>query len=124
MEAIERSKIFTDLVIDMVKDSTIGRLDTANEAVAAMGYLIYLVEGLRRQGISKPTFLDVRAAYNFGPNAGVMISRAERAALMKNIINNDHTLKINGLNPTSTVEDWQQNVISKVGYSAANSLVM
>lgn len=113
-----------ELYQGMIQDSVTGRLDPANEAVAALGYLIYTVEGLERQGVYRPTFLDVRAAYNFGLEAGVRIAKADKNKLMKSLIKDRIVLRRNNIREDETVEDWRRTITRKIGYGAATSSVM
>ncbi len=112
-----------DLYRGMIKESVRGRNDPENEAVAAMGYLVHLVEELKRRGVSRPTFLDVRAAYNFGLDAGVRMSQKDKTTKMKDVVGNDSVLKSNGISKEQTVDEWRRGVIGKVGYGAATSVV-
>lgn len=112
-----------ELYRGLIQDSGSGRRDPANEAVAAMGYLIYLDEGLERRGVHRPTLLDIRAAYNFGLEAAMQMAKAPKAALMKTIIDS-RAFQQNHLRDGETVEDWRRTITSKIGYGAATSSVM
>lgn len=105
--------------------SLAGKMDPANQAIAAAQELKNSALSLQRAGIPNPTFLDTRGAYNFGAGYGVKLAQADDSSTMSSVLSSysQATLAANGISPSTTVGQWRQSVISKVG-PAANQQVL
>ena len=104
-----------------------GKLDPANQSIAAAEYLRQGAEYLQARDVRNPTVLDVRGYYNFGPGNAAAIAQASDGDLMSDQIRGLSAvqLKANGIDPaTTTVGRWRASVINKIGTSAANSPVL
>ena len=104
-----------------------GKLDPANQSIAAAEYLRQGAEYLQAHQISSPTVLDVRGYYNFGPGNAVSIAQADDSALMSSQVSGltAAQFKANGIDPAATtVGQWRASVVAKIGGSAANAPVL
>jgi hypothetical protein len=103
-----------------VDTSLAGKMDPANEAIAASQDLKNAALNLQAKGISDPTVLETRAVYQFGAGIGPSVAKAPDSANLNNIINLTPTqLQNNGLTTATTVGQWRQSVISKLGTTAS-----
>jgi hypothetical protein len=102
-----------------------GQMDPATEAYAAAYELRSDALSLQSDGISDPTILQARAVYQFGGNVGPDVAEAEDSDNIAAITGlSVASLAANGLTTSSTVGDWRQTVISKLGASTANQTVL
>lgn len=108
-----------------INTSLAGKMDPANQAIAAAQDMKNAALSLQRAGITNPTFLDTRGAYNFGAGYGVPLATAGDGQLMSSILTtySQATLAANGISPSTTVGQWRQSIVNKVG-SAANQPVL
>jgi hypothetical protein len=108
-----------------VDTSLAGKLDPANEAIAAAQDLKNAAAALQNAGVSNPTFTDARAFYQWGAGAGPQVALSSDSANLSQILTPYYTpaqLAANGVTSTTTVGQWRQSFASKVG-SAANQSV-
>jgi len=100
-------------------------MNPANQAIAAAQELKNSALALQQAGISDPTFLDTRGAYNFGAGYGIQLARSSGDRLMSDVLTSysQQTLTANGISPSTTVGQWRQGILSKVG-SAANQSIL
>ena len=103
-----------------------GQNDPATQAIAAAQYLKQAAQTLQTAGVSNPTVLDVRGSYNFGPGNGVAIARADGSTLMNTVVSglSTSTLAANGISATTTVQQWRDNVSSKIGSASTQSVLL
>ena len=103
-----------------------GQNDPATQAIAAAQYLKQAATQLQTAGIANPTVLDVRGSYNFGPGNGVSIAEADGSRLMSSVISglSTSTLTANGISATTTVQQWRDNVSSKIGSASTQSVLL
>ena len=103
-----------------------GQNDPATQAIAAAQYLKQAATQLQTAGITNPTVLDVRGSYNFGPGNGVSIAEADGSRLMSSVISglSTSTLTANGISATTTVQQWRDNVSSKIGSASTQSVLL
>lgn len=104
-----------------------GKLDPANQSIAAAEYLRQGAEYLQAHQVSNPTVLDVRGYYNFGPGNAAAIAQAQDGELMSTQITGltAAQFRANGIDPaTTTVGQWRAGVTGKIGASAANAPVL
>ena len=75
--------------------------------------------------ISNPTVLDVRAVYQFGSGAGPGVAEAPDDANIAQLTGlSAASLAANGLNSSSTVGQWRQTIINKLGSATASQSVL
>ena len=106
--------------------SLAGKMDPANQAIAAAQELKNSALSLQQAGIPNPTFLDTRGAYNFGAGYGVKLAQADDSSTMASVLSSysQATLAANGISPSTTVGQWRQSVIAKVGPAANQQVLM
>lgn len=109
-----------------IDTSLAGKLDPANQAIAAAQELKNAATTLQRAGISNPTFLDTRGAYNFGGLYGVPLATANDGQMMSSILTSytASQLASNGISPSTTVGQWRQSVINKIGPAATQPILL
>jgi hypothetical protein len=102
-----------------------GKMDPATEAVAAAQDLKTAATSLQSSGISNPTVLDTRGYYNFGGRYGATLAQASDDQNMSSLLPtySSSQLAANGITPTTTVGQWRQSIIAKIG-NAANQPVL
>lgn len=102
-----------------------GKMDPATEAVAAAQDLKTAASSLQSSGISNPTVLDTRGYYNFGGRYGATLAQASDDQNMSSLLPtySSSQLAANGITPTTTVGQWRQSIIAKIG-NAANQPVL
>lgn len=102
-----------------------GKMDPATEAVAAAQDLKTAATSLQSSGISNPTVLDTRGYYNFGARYGATLAQASDDQNMSSLLPtySSSQLAANGITPTTTVGQWRQSIIAKIG-NAANQPVL
>ena len=101
-----------------------GEMDPGTEAYAAAYELRQDAINLQNNtNISNPTVLDVRAVYQFGSGAGV--AEAPDSANIAQLTGlSAASLAANGLNSSSTVGQWRQTIINKLGSATATQSVL
>ena len=102
-----------------------GKADPATQSIAASEYLLQNAQTLQQAGIASPTVLEVRGGYNYGPQNGVAIAQAPDSALMSSVVSglSANTLALNGVTPTTTVGQWRQSVVAKIGTAATQPVL-
>ena len=79
----------------------------------------------RNDGISDPTVLQARAVYQFGGNVGLDVAAANDSDNIAQITGlSAASLAANGLTTSSTVGQWRQTIINKLGSETANQSVL
>ena len=103
-----------------------GEMDPGTEAYAAAYELRQDAINLQNNSnISNPTVLDVRAVYQFGSGAGPGVAEAPDDANIAQITGlSAASLAANGLNSSSTVGQWRQTIINKLGSATASQSVL
>ena len=103
-----------------------GEMDPGTEAYAAAYELRQDAINLQNNtDISNPTVLDVRAVYQFGSGAGPGVAEAPDSANIAELTGlSAASLAANGLNSSSTVGQWRQTIINKLGSATANQSVL
>jgi hypothetical protein len=102
-----------------------GEMDPATEAYAASYELRQDALTLENDGIDNPTVLQTRAMYQFGAGAGPRVADASDDANIAQLTQlSAASLAANGLNSSSTVGDWRQTIINKLGSATANQTVL
>ena len=99
--------------------------DPASQSIAAAQYLKDGATSLGNAGIDKPTTLDVRGFYQFGPANGASLAGASDSQLMSTVLTglSSQTLAANGINGGTTVGQWRQTVTSKIGSAASQPVL-
>jgi hypothetical protein len=103
-----------------------GEMDPTTEAYAASYELRADALSLQQNdGISDPTVLQTRAVYQFGGNVGLGVADADDSANIAEITGlSAASLAANGLTTSSTVGQWRQTIINKLGSATANQSVL
>src|ERR1700722_20192624 len=103
-----------------------GEMDPGTEAYAAAYELRQDALSLQQNdGISDPTVLQTRAVYQFGGNVGLDVANAPDSANIAQLTQlSAASLAANGLNSSSTVGQWRQTMINKLGSTTANRSVL
>ena len=103
-----------------------GQMDPTTEAYAAAYELRTDAINLQNNaGISDPTVLDARAVYQFGAGAGPRVAEANDSDNLELIINlSPASLAANGLTANTTVGQWRQTVVTKLGSATANQSIL
>ena len=103
-----------------------GQMDPTTEAYAAAYELRTDAISLQNNaGISDPTVLDARAVYQFGAGAGPRVAMAGDSDNLESIINlSPASLAANGLTANTTVGQWRQTVVNKLGSATANQSIL
>jgi hypothetical protein len=102
-----------------------GQMDPATEAYAASYELRTDALTLENDGISDPTILQTRAMYQFGGTYGPRVAAADDSANIAQITQlSPASLAANGLTASSTVGQWRQTIINKLGSATANQTVL
>lgn len=100
--------------------------DPASQAFAAAQYLKDGATALQKADIANPTVLDVRGYYNFGPGYAAQVATASDNQLMSSVLSgmSSSSLTANGISSNTTVGQWRQGVISKIGDVATQPVLM
>jgi hypothetical protein len=100
--------------------------DPASQAFAAAQYLKDGATALQKADIANPTVLDVRGYYNFGPGYAAQVATASDNQLMSSVLSgmSSSSLTANGISSNTTVGQWRQGVISKIGDAATQPVLM
>ncbi len=102
-----------------------GQMDPTTEAYAASYELRTDALALQSDGITDPTVLQTRAIYQFGGNVGPNVAAAQDSANLAQITGlSAASLAANGLTTSSTVGQWRQTIINKLGSATANQTVL
>ena len=103
-----------------------GQMDPTTEAYAASYELRADALSLQQNdGISDPTVLQTRAVYQFGGNVGLDVAAANDFDNIAQITGlSPASLAANGLTTSSTVGQWRQTIINKLGSATANQSVL
>ena len=103
-----------------------GQMDPTTEAYAASYELRADALSLQQNdGISDPTVLQTRAVYQFGGNVGLDVAAANNSDNIAQITGlSPASLAANGLTTSSTVGQWRQTIINKLGSATANQSVL
>ena len=103
-----------------------GQMDPTTEAYAASYELRADALSLQQNdGISDPTVLQTRAVYQFGGNVGLDVADANDSDNIAEITGlSAASLAANGLTTSSTVGQWRQTIINKLGSATANQSVL
>jgi hypothetical protein len=101
-------------------------MDPTTEAYAASYELRQDALNLQNNtDIGNPTVLDVRAVYQFGSGAGPSVAEAPDTANLAELTGlSAASLAANGLTVSSTVGQWRQTIINKLGSATANASVL
>jgi len=103
-----------------------GEMDPGTEAYAAAYELRQDALSLQQNdGISDPTVLQTRAVYQFGGNVGLDVANAPDSANIAQLTQlSAASLAANGLNSSSTVGQWRQTIINKLGSATASQSIL
>ena len=102
-----------------------GQMDPTTEAYAASYELRTDAVALQSDGITDPTVLQTRAVYQFGGSVGPDVAAAQDSANLAQITGlSAASLAANGLTTSSTVGQWRQTIINKLGSATANQTVL
>ena len=103
-----------------------GKNDPAVQAVAAAQYLYDGAKALQAAGIEGPTVLATRALYQFGTSGGKSVATADAGDLISTHVSlSAQQYAANGIDPaTTTVGEWRQSVIDKLGVAAASTVLV
>jgi hypothetical protein len=102
-----------------------GEMDPTTQAYAASYELREDALTLQGDGIADPTVLQTRAMYQFGSGAGPRVDAAPDSANLGEVTGlSAASLAANGLTTSSTVGDWKQSVVNKLGSATAGASVL
>ena len=102
-----------------------GQMDPTTEAYAASYELRTDALALQSDGITDPTVLQTRAVYQFGAGIGPDVAAASDSNNIAEITGlSAASLAANGLTTSSTVGQWRQTIINKLGSATANQTVL
>jgi hypothetical protein len=102
-----------------------GQMDPTTEAYAASYELRTGALALQSDGITDPTVLQTRAVYQFGGSVGPDVAAANDLDNIAEITGlSAASLAANGLTTSSTVGQWRQTIINKLGSATANQTVL
>ena len=124
--AIQRAAAQNPSLAGTIDTSLAGKLDPANQAIAAAQELKNAAYALQASGVSNPTVLDTRGYYNFGPAVGTDLARSPASRNMTDILSAYYSpaqMAANGVTPSTTVGQWRDSVTAKIG-TAANQPVL
>ena len=91
--------------------------DPTTNAIAAGGYLLMGATALENAGVSNPTAVDARSYFNFTPQIGVQVARANPEQLMSGLLPPSY-MTGNHIPSTMTVGQWRDSVAAKGGSAA------
>ena len=107
---------------DQVDTSLAGKMNPANEAIAASEYLVKAAGALQNAGVADPTVLDARSYYQFGnTNIATASDLASVSSVEPQLTASQ--LANNGLSANTTVGQWKQMQINKLGSTASQSVL-
>jgi hypothetical protein len=111
-----------DLSVDT---SLAGKSDPANEAYAAAQYEADAAQYLQNNDIPNPTNLDIRGYYQFGQGPSAELAAASDSANLESIVQlSPAVMAANGITSTTTVGQWRQSYINKVGSLADQPVLL
>lgn len=123
---IQRALAQNPSLAGSINTSLAGKMDPANQAIAAAQDLKNAALSLQATGITNPTFLDTRGYYNFGPTVGGQLAAASDSQSMSSILSSYYTqsqMAANGIGLSTTVGQWRQSIINKVGDAASQPVL-
>jgi len=101
-----------------------GKMDPGTEAYAAAYEMRTDAQLLQTNGVSDPTVLQVRAIYQFGAGDGVGVATASDSDNLSELLSlTPAQLAANGLSTSTTVGQWRQTIINKLGSTASQSVL-
>jgi len=101
-----------------------GKMDPGTEAYAAAYEMRTDAQLLQTNGVSDPTVLQVRAIYQFGAGDGVGVATASDSDNLSELLSlTPVQLAANGLSTSTTVGQWRQTIINKLGSTASQSVL-
>jgi hypothetical protein len=109
-----------------IDTSLAGKMDPANESIAAAQDLKNAATALQNAGISNPTLLDARAYYQWGSGGGPYVAQASDGTNLSELLSKYYTaaqLAANGVTPSTTVGQWRQTIVDKVGSAATQPVL-
>ena len=122
---IQGAEAYDPSIAGTIVSGSAGAMDPATEAYAAAYELRTDALSLENNGISYPTVLQTRAVYQFGGTYGPGVAAAPDSANIAQLTQlSAASLAANGLNSSSTVGDWRQTIINKLGSATANQTVL
>ena len=109
-----------------IDTSLAGKMDPANQAIAAAQELKTAALALQAAGVPAPTVLDTRGYYNFGASYGVPLARAPDDKLMASVMPTYSVAQLaaNGISPSTTVGQWRQSLSDKLGSAASQRVLL
>jgi hypothetical protein len=108
-----------------VDTSLAGKSDPANEAYAAAQYEYDAAQYLQGENIPNPTNLDIRGYYQFGPANAAELAAASDSQNLESIVGlSASAMAANGITATTTVGQWRQSYVNKVGSLADQPVLM
>src|ERR1700677_4424354 len=123
---IQGAVAYDPSIAGTIVSGSAGEMDPTTEAYAASYELRQDALSLQNNtDISSPTVLDVRAVYQFGSGAGPSVAEAPDSANLAALTGlSAASLAANGLTASSTVGQWRQTIISRLGSATANASVL
>jgi hypothetical protein len=123
---INSAVAYDPAISESVVSGLAGQMDPTTEAYAAAYELRTDAISLQNNaGISDPTVLDARAVYQFGAGAGPRVATAGDSDNLESIINlSPASLAANGLTANTTVGQWRQTVVNRLGSATANQSIL
>src|SRR5271156_544069 len=123
---IKGAMAYDPSIAGTIVSGSAGEMDPGTQAYAAAYELRQDALSLQQNdGISDPTVLQTRAVYQFGGNVGLDVANAPDSANIAQLTQlSAASLAANGLNSSSTVGQWRQTIINKLGSATANQSVL
>ena len=99
--------------------------DPASQALASSQYLKDAANSLEAAG-ADPTVLNARGYYQFGPKYSSAIAQSSDNQLMSTVLygTSSKTLDANAITGTTTVGQWRQSVVNKIGTAAYQPILL
>ena len=110
-----------------IDTSLAGKMDPANQAIAAAQDLKNAALSLQAKGVSNPTVTDARGYYNFGAAPGPTLALATPDTNMASILARYYTpaqMAANGVSPSTTVGQWRDSIAAKIGSAATQPVLL
>jgi hypothetical protein len=122
---INAAVAYNPAILGSIVSGLAGQMDPTTEAYAASYELRTDALALQGDGITDPTVLQTRAVYQFGGNVGPDVAAANDSDNIAQITGlSAASLAANGLTTSSTVGQWRQTIINKLGSATANQTVL
>jgi hypothetical protein len=122
---INAAVVYDPAISGSIVSGLAGQMDPTTEAYAASYELRTDALALQGDGITDPTVLQTRAVYQFGGNVGPDVAAANDSDNIAQITGlSAASLAANGLTTSSTVGQWRQTIINKLGSATANQTVL